>query len=73
MDVNKQVPRYDFFQKSCIINGELKGNESVSKENNWFAIPQREFLLKLKDTFEVKRYHNDFHSYFSIDTSNSLG
>ena len=54
-------------------NGKLKGNESVSKGNNWFAIPQREFLLEPKDTFEVKRYHSDFHSYFSIDTSNSLG
>ena len=38
-----------------------------------FAIPQREFLLEPKDTFEVKRYYNNFHSYFSIDTSNSLG
>ena len=50
----------------------LKGNESVSKGDNWFAIPQREFLLEFNDTFEVKRYHNDFHSYFSIDTSNFL-
>ena len=31
------------------------------------VIPQREFLPK------EKRYHSNFHSYFSIDTSNSLG
>ena len=60
-----------FFQEFCIINGELKGNESVSRGNTQFAIPQKEFLLKPKDTFEVKRYYNDFHFYFSIDTSNS--
>ena len=72
LDVNKQVSRYDFLQEFCTINVELKGNESVSRRNNWFAIPQREFLLEPKDTFEVKRYHNDFHSYFSLDTSNFL-
>ena len=70
LDANKQVSRYDFLQEFCTINVELKGNESVSRRNNWFAIPQREFLLEPKDTFEVKRYHNDFHSYFSLDTSN---
>ena len=32
----------------------------------------KEFLLEPNDTFEVKRYHNNFYSYFSIDTSNSL-
>ena len=73
LDANKQVPRYDFLQEFCTINEKLKGNESVSRGNNWFAIPQREFLLEPKDTFEVKRYHNNFHSFFSIDTSNSLG
>ena len=73
LDANKQVSRYDFLQEFCSINGKLKGNESVSRGNNWFAIPQREFLLEPKDTFEVKRYHNNFHSYFSINTSNSLG
>ena len=72
LDANKQVPRYDFLQEFCTINGELKGNESVSRETNWFAIPQREFLLEPKDIFEVKRYHNDFHSYFSFDTSKFL-
>ena len=36
-------------------------------------MPQREFLLEPKDTFEVKRYHSDFCDYFSIDTSNSWG
>ena len=73
LDANKQVPRYDFLQEFCIINGELKGNESVSRGNIWFATPQREFLLEPNDTFDVKKYHSDFHSYFSIDTSNSLG
>ena len=67
MDANKQVPRYDFLQEFYTINGELKGNESVSMRDSWLAIPQWEFLPK------VKRYHNDFNSYFSIDTSNSLG
>ena len=62
-----------FFQELCIINGELKDNESVSRGNNWFAIPQKEILLEPKDTFEVKRYHNNFLSYFSINTSNFLG
>ena len=33
-------------------------------------MPQRKFLLETK---EVKRYHSDFYSYFSIDTSNSWG
>ena len=65
LDANKQVLRYDFLQEFCIINGELKGNESVSRENNWFAIPQREFLLEPNDTFEVKRYHNNFHFFFN--------
>ena len=32
LDANKQVYRYDFLQEFCIINGELKGNESVSRE-----------------------------------------
>ena len=73
LDTNKQVPMYDFLQKFYTINGELKGNESVSRGNNWFAIPQREFLLEPKDIFEVKRYHNNFLSYFSINTSNFLG
>ena len=73
LDANKQMPRYDFFQEFCTINRKLKGNESVNKGDNWFAIPQREFLLEPKDTFEVKWYHSDFYSYFSIDTSNSLG
>ena len=71
--VNKQVLRYDFLQEFCTINGELKDNKSVSKRDNWFAIPQREFLLKPNDTFEVKRYHSDFQSYFIIDKSNFLG
>ena len=57
MDAIKQVPRYDFFQ----------GNESVSIRDSWLAMPQKEFLLEIK---EVKRYHSDFSSYFSIDTSN---
>ena len=35
--------------------------------DDWLVIPQKEFLSK------EKRYHNNFHSYFSIDTSNSLG
>ena len=39
--------------------------------DSWLAMPKREFLLEPKDTFEVKRYHSDFCSYFSIDTSNS--
>ena len=43
LDANKQVLKYDFLQEFYTINGELKGNESVSKGNNWFAIPQREF------------------------------
>ena len=72
LDANKHVPRYNFLQEFCTINGELKDNESVSKGDNWFSISQREFLLEPNDTFEVKRYHSDFHSYFSIDTSNSL-
>ena len=33
-------------------------------------MPQRKFLLETK---EVKRYHSDFYSYFSIDTFNSWG
>ena len=57
LDANKQVPRYDFLQEFCTINGELKG-----KGDNWCAISQREFLLEPKDTFEEKRYHSDFHS-----------
>ena len=61
MDAIKQVPRYDF----------LQDNESVSMGDSWLAMPQMEFLLESKDTFEVKRYHSDFHSYFSIITSNS--
>ena len=65
------MPKNDFLQEFCTINKELKGNESVSRGDNWFTIPQREFLLEPKDTFEVKRYHNDFHSYFSIYTSKS--
>ena len=36
--------------------------------DSWLAMPQREFLLETK---QVKMYHSDFHSYFSIDTSNS--
>ena len=66
------MPKSDFLQESCTMNGELKGNESVSNGDNWFSIPQRQFLLEANDTFEVKRYHSDFHSYFSIDTSNFL-
>ena len=61
MDAIKQEPRYDF----------LLDNESVSMKDSWLAMPKREFLLEPKDTFEVKRYHSDFCSYFSIDTSNS--
>ena len=60
MDAIKQVPRYDFFQD----------NESVSMRDSWLAMPQNEFLLETK---EVKRYHSDFYSYFSIDTSNFWG
>ena len=41
--------------------------------DSWLAMPQKEFLLESNDTFEVKRYHSDFHSYFSIDTSNFCG
>ena len=67
MDANKQVPRYDFLQEFYTINGELKGNESVSMRDDWLVIPQKEFLSK------EKRYHNNFHSYLSIGTSNSLG
>ena len=57
LDANKQVPKYEFFQEFFIIDRELKGNESVSRGDNWFVIPQREFLLEPNDTFEVKRYH----------------
>ena len=60
MDAIKQVSRYDF----------LQDNESVSMRDSWLAMPQREFLLETK---EIKKYHSDFHSYFSIDTSNSWG
>ena len=60
MDAIKQVPKYDF----------LQGNESVSMRDGWLAITQKEFLLENK---EVKRYHSDFYSYFSIDTSNFGG
>ena len=67
LDANKLVPRYDFLQEFCIINGELKGNKSVSRGDGWLVIPLKKFLPK------KKRYHNDFHSYFSIDTFNSLG
>ena len=56
---------YDFLQEFCTINGELKGNKSVSRRDNWLTNPQREFLPG------VKRYHSNFYSYFSIDTSNS--
>ena len=59
LDANKQVPKYDFFQEFCNINTKLKGNESVSKGDNWFVILQREFLLDPKDTFEVKRISNE--------------
>ena len=70
LDANKQVPRCDFLQEFCTTNGGLKGNESISMEDSWLAMPQREFLPKPK---EVKRYHNDFYSYFSIDASNFFG
>ena len=61
LDANKQVPRYDFLQEFYTINGELKGNESVSMRDDWLVIPQKEFLSK------EKRYHNNFHSYLSIE------
>ena len=38
LDANKQVPRYDFLQEFCTINGELKGNESVSMRDDWLVI-----------------------------------
>ena len=66
LDVNKQVPRYDFLQEFCTINKELKVNESVSMRDGWLVIPQKEFLPK------EKKYYSNFHSYFSIDTSNFL-
>ena len=60
LDAIKQVPGYDFLQE----------NESVSMRDSWLVMPQREFLPEPK---EIKRYPNDFYSYFLADTFNSWG